>query len=524
MVTTSRRTIVKGIAAGSGSLLMPMPFIRPAQAASARDTLVQAHSEPVTGNWDPTSHTILPQHYMELLVMGQLFRMPLRHEDPSAVVWELARGQKLIDFYTLEYALRDGVKFHDGKPFSAEDVKATFEYASQRNKTAPWYPGVCEVEVVDRLTARVHTKTGGFPASAFFLLGSFLPIMSKADVDDPARLKQRLNGTGPFKFVEQQGDTTVLVANEDHLGGPPILKHIRFPWIADSTTRMLGLLSGEIDITEKMEPEQYASLLNDKRVKLTSTMAAENMNLAFRTNKAPTDNPLVRLAIAHAIDRSEILNLVGPAGKECETFLPAVKFGSEPVANYPKFDPQKCQDLLAQAGFPGGNGMPELQYSTSTGLWSKTKEYSELIVAQLQAQGIPCKLTVMETSAFLTSLFLKPDQEPAAHLIDYGFNTGSAEPNLFLRTMFYSKVSPVGGIFNGCKDPEIDAAIDAETNETDLEKRRALVEAACSKIAEKVPSFSLYTSMLLHGLRANLEGIYIYPNGSLDASKAYFTS
>jgi peptide/nickel transport system substrate-binding protein len=329
MVTTSRRTIVKGIAAGSGSLLMPMPFIRPAQAASARDTLVQAHSEPVTGNWDPTSHTILPQHYMELLVMGQLFRMPLRHEDPSAVVWELATGQKLIDFYTLEYALRDDVKFHDGKPFSAEDVKATFEYASQRNKTAPWYPGVCEVEVVDRLTARVHTKTGGFPASAFFLLGSFLPIMSKADVDDPARLKQRLNGTGPFKFVEQQGDTTVLVANEDHLGGPPILKHIRFPWIADSTTRMLGLLSGEIDITEKMEPEQYTSLLNDKRVKLTSTMAAENMNLAFRTNKAPTDNPLVRLAIAHAIDRSEILNLVGPAGKECETFLPAVKFGSE---------------------------------------------------------------------------------------------------------------------------------------------------------------------------------------------------
>jgi peptide/nickel transport system substrate-binding protein len=287
---------------------------------------------------------------------------------------------------------------------------------------------------------------------------------------------------------------------------------------------MLGLLSGEIDITEKMEPEQYTSLLKDPRVKLTSTTAAENMNLAFRTNKAPTDNPLVRLAIAHAIDRSQILDLVGPAGKKCDTFLPAVKFGSEPVANYPQFDPQKCQDLLAQAGFPSGKGMPELQYSTSTGLWSKTKEYSELIVAQLQEQGIPCKLTVMETSAFLTSLFLKPDQEPAAHLIDHGFNTGSAEPNLFLRTMFYSKVSPVGGIFNGCKDREIDAAIDAETNETDLEKRRTLVEAACSKIAETVPSFSLYTSMLLHGQRASLEGIYIYPNGSLDASKAYFTS
>jgi len=384
-------------------------------------------------------------------------------------VWELATGQKLIDFYTLEYTLRDGVKF--------------------------------------------HTKAGGFPASAFFLLGSFLAIMSKADVDDPARLKQGLNGTGPFKLVEQQGDTTVLAASEDHFGGPTILKHIRFPWIADSTTRMLGLLSGEIDITEKMEPEQYTSLLKDPRVKLTSTMAAENMNLAFRTNKAPTDDPLVRLAIAHAIDRSPILDLVGPAGKN---FLAGGEIRQGARGQLSAVRPA---EVPAQAGFPGGKGMPELQYSTSTGLWSKTKEYSELIVAQLQEQGIPYKLTVMETSAFLTSLFLKPDQEPAAHLIDHGFHTGSAEPTLFLRTMFYSKVNPVGGIFNGCKDPEIDAAIDAETNE-----RRTLIEAACSKIAEKVPSFSLYTSMLLHGQRANLEGIYIYPNGSLDASKAYFTS
>src|ERR1700679_200252 len=129
------------------------------------------------------------------------------------------------------------------------------------------------------------------------------------------------------QFVEQQGDTTVLAANDDHLGGPPILKHIRFPWIADSTTRMLGLLSGEIDITEKMEPEQYTSLLKDPRVKLTSTMAAENMNLAFRNNKAPTDNPLVRLAIAHAIDRSQILDSVDPSGTNSERFWLRQKFG-----------------------------------------------------------------------------------------------------------------------------------------------------------------------------------------------------
>jgi peptide/nickel transport system substrate-binding protein len=522
MINTTRRTVVSGIAAGSASIIMPAPFIKRAWGATTRDTLIQAHSEPISGNWDPTSHTILPQHYVELHVMGQLFRMPLRKEDPDTVVWELATGQKLVDFYTIEYSLRPGVKFHDGKPFSAEDVKATFEYASQRNRTAPWYPGVCEVEVVDPLTVRVHTKSGGFPASSFFLLASFLPIMSKKDIDDPARLKQRLNGTGPFKFVSQEGDTTILTANEDCFTGRPILNHIRFPFIADAETRMLGLLSGEIDITEKMEPEQWDSLKDDKQVKLTRTMAGENMILAFRTQKPPTDNPLVRLAIAHAIDRSQLLEVMGSAGTQSDTFLPATKFGSEPAPNYPQFDPAKCQELLTQAGFPGGKGMPELEYATSTGLWSKTKEFSEVIVSQMQDQGIPCKLTVMETSAFLTAMFVKPGQEPVSHMVNHGFNTGSAEPNLFLRTMFYSKVSPVGGIVNGCKDPAIDAVIDAETNETDLAKRRKLVQDACVKIAETVPSYSLFTAMLLHGRRAGLEGLYIYPNGSIDASKAYF--
>ena len=128
----------------------------------------------------------------------------------------------------MEHKLRDGVSCHNSAPFSAEDVKATSESASQPTRPAAWYPGPVEVEVVDRLTARVHTDKAGFPAAAFFFLAGALPIMSKAGIEDPAALQGCPNGTGPFKFHEQKGNTTVLVANDAFWGGRPIINELQF--------------------------------------------------------------------------------------------------------------------------------------------------------------------------------------------------------------------------------------------------------------------------------------------------------
>ncbi|WP_259699751.1 ABC transporter substrate-binding protein, partial [Pseudomonas protegens] len=105
-------------------------------------------AETLTGNWDPSSHTTLAQINLESFVFGYLTRAPMTPEKPDELVMELATEMKLIDEHTLEFKLREGVTFHDGKPFRAEDVKATFEYASRPDRPAAWYPGPCEVEVV----------------------------------------------------------------------------------------------------------------------------------------------------------------------------------------------------------------------------------------------------------------------------------------------------------------------------------------------------------------------------------------
>ena len=239
-------------------------------------------------------------------------------------------------------------------------------------------------------------------------------------------------------------------------------------------------------------------------------------------NKAPFDNPVLRQAVCHAIDREQVMAVMGVAGHASSNYISPVKFGYVDLPNYPTYDPAKCQELLAQAGFPNGEGLPELEYLTSTGFYPKTKEYGEVITAMLQEQGFNVKLTVMETAAWLERIYQREGQEPYGHMVDVGWSTGSPEPDLVLRPMFHSKASAMGGLINGCKDPEIDAALDAEQAEPDPVKRAELIAKATGVIADKVPSFALFTSVLLHGKRKGLENIYFYPNGPIDATKAEF--
>ncbi|WP_284948127.1 ABC transporter substrate-binding protein [Acidisoma cladoniae] len=508
----------------SATLALPMPFISRARAAG-RNTMVFASAEPVTGNWDPTSHTSLGQINFEGFVFGQLFRTPLRAANPSEIVWELAVSQTLIDPYTLEYKLRDGITFHNGASFGAEDVKATMEYATNPARPASaLYPGQCEVEVVDRLTARLHTKKFGFPASAFQFTGGFMAIMSKDDVKTPATLAQRPNGTGPFKFVNQTGNTSNLAAFDKYYQGKPLLDFVQFSYVGDATTRVLGLMSGNINVLQRLEPEQYGTLKKEARVTTGSTLSTENKYLHFRCNKRPFDNALIRLAACHAIDRSQVLELMDVAGGDSSSYISPLKFGYEKVPNYPEFDADKCQALLAKAGFPKGQGLPEVEYITSTGFYPKTKDYGELITAMMQEQGFNVKLTVMETGAWGDVLYQRKGQEPAGNMIDCGWSTGTPEPDMVLRAMFYSKAGPVGGIINGVSDPDIDKALEAERSETDVAKRKTLVGTATEVIASKAPSLSLFTSVNLNAITTGLEGLYIYPNGPMDAHKAEFKS
>ena len=524
MSNVDRRTfLARAAALGAGALTLDAATLcHPAFAKSAKP-MVFLSAENITGNWDPTAHTTLSQKNVEGFVMGFLTRTPMRLDAPGQTNYELATSLKLLDEHRLQIDLRKGVVFHDGKPFKAEDVKATFDYGSRPDRPAQWYPGPntgLTITTPDDYTVIVDTTKGGYPADLFVFLASFLPIMSATDVNGGpgGPLTQRLNGTGPFRFVEQRGNSTILRANDGYFRGKPGIAEIDFSFVGDATTRMLSLLNGEASIVERLEPEQIATLQKNPDIKTNAVVSVENKYIWFRCSKPPFDNPLVRMAACNAIDRSAVLEILGTAGHASSNFVSPVKFGYIDLPNYPKYDPAACQDLLARAGYPKGAGLPPLEYIVSVGFYPKTKEYGEVITGMLQEQGFPVTLTVLEPAAWNERLYDRPGGGPG-HMIDCGWSTGSPEPDLVLRTHFYSKSKRITGIV----DPEIDASLDKERNAPTLEERmRVLQTETMPLLARKVPALSLFTSIMIHAMRKDLEGLFIYPDGSLDASKAVY--
>ena len=510
-----------GALAGAGAVgfgrVNPEFLANSAFAAEERPIRFLA-AESMSGNWDPTSHTVLGQIILEGFVFGYLTRAPMRPEKPDELVMELAESLTPIDAETLEVKLRKGVKFHDGTPFTAADVKASYEYGCKPDRPAQWYPGQVKVDVIDDYTCHINTKGQGYPAVLYYYLSSFLPILSAKDVANPKKLSATLNGTGPFKFVEQKGDSTFLAANPDFFLGKPKVPGVEYHFVADPGTRTLSLLNGSAEIIERLEQEQAETIAKNPRFAIHKVLSTENKYLFFRCSKKPFDDPRIRLAACHSIDRQQVLEILGISGAYAKAHISPVKFGYTEVPNYPEFDPAKAQALLAEAGFPKGEGLPELTYYTSVGFYPKTKEYAELITGMLQEQGFKVNLQTLEVAAWGNLLYDKPGGG-AGNMIDCGWCTGSPEPDLVIRTHFHSSSKRITGIV----DPEIDAVLDKERNATSVaERKKILQQETLPTLAKKAPALALFASVFLHAYDKKLEGLYIYPNGMQDMSKATF--
>ena len=523
MTKTTRRTFLKTAAAAGAATAATAfggkaPYFKKA-LAQGRKHITYLQTEPLTASWDVTSHTILAQIYFEHHVFGKLIQTPMSQSNPEEIQFDLATGHRVVDDKTIEYTLRDDVYFHAGQKFGPEDVKATIEYASNPERPAgTWYPGQAEAEVVDSRTVRLRAADGAYPGSLFYFLAGFLPIMSADDIKNNA-IGERPNGTSYYKFVSRDGPTTRLEANENYHFGKPAIEEYISTFVGDANTRLLSLLGDEADLIERIEPEQYETLLTED-VNVVRTISTENKYLHFRCQKPPFDDVRVRHAACHAIDRELILEIMGPAGHKSNGQLSPVKFGyTDNIPGSPEYDPARWQELLAEAGYPNGDGLPEIEYLTSVGFYPKTKEYGEVVTAMLQEQGFPVTFTVMEVAAWLDKVF---DKGPTGtHLADTGWMTGSPEPNLVVRPMWHSD----GQILSNCVNDELDAVINMQQSIGDPAARKdAIQNKLMPALAKQMPSYGLFTSVLIHAHNKGLKDLYIYPNGPMDLSKATWSA
>jgi len=386
--------------------------------------------------------------------------MPGNLMTPSlAESWTVSADQK-----TYEFKLREGLKFHNGDPFTAEDVKFSFA----RSKGARILKEkVREIETVGPARVRFHLHEPFPDFMAFYgtLATGAGWIVPKKYVEQvgPDGFKKQPIGLGPYKFVSHTpGIELVMEAFEGYWRKMPSVKRLVFKSVVEATTRAAMLKRGEVDVAYLLDPPQALELKRDPNLKLAFSGGIGVFFLDYLEQwdpKSPWSDRRVRLASNYAIDRralSEVETL--GASKPAGNFVPRSFEFALPIEPYP-YDPAKAKQLLAEAGYPNGFDAGELHQLPPY------FSLGEAIVNYMGAVGIKLKMRSMERAAYFAALNTKK-------LRGLCVCTSALYGNAASRM---SEVVPSDGALAYGGYPDIDALYKQQGRETDRKKREALL-------------------------------------------------
>jgi peptide/nickel transport system substrate-binding protein len=316
----------------------------------------------------------------------------------------LATSWKAVNETTWEFTLRPGVKFHDGAPFTAEDVKATFERNMQTGKTVvtPGFTTIEAVQVVNPMTLRILTKKPDplVPVRMAQMGSQILPARFITD-DGVKELARRAVGTGAYRFVEWVKDERlVMQANHDWWGWEgkaPSVERVIWKPIPDEFPRIVALEKGDVDIITNVPPDRMKGIAEGRLTKIVTVPATRVVALSTNSTQPPLSDKRVRQAMAYALDVPALIkNLYAGMGKPYSGGLVDTDFGYNPALKPYPYDPAKARALLAQAGYPGGI---DVTLYFGNGTMVNDKALIEAIVDMWSKVGIRGRIEMMEMGA-----------------------------------------------------------------------------------------------------------------------------
>jgi peptide/nickel transport system substrate-binding protein len=437
-------------------------------------------------NSSPTTN--LATHFFEMLVARDAQARP---------VAALAESWRAVSETTWEFKLRPGVKWHDGRDFTAEDVAFSLARVpavpNSPGSFAPMVRAITRVEVVDPLTVRLHTAAPHplLPNE----LGS-ISIVSKhagegKNTEDYNGGRATV-GTGPYRFASYTvGDRVEMVRNDTHWAGRPDWERVSYRFIPNDGARTAALLAGDVDLMDQVPATDSARLRQDRRVQLSEipgfrllymqvdhSRDAEPPFVTDNAGRAMTPNPFkdvrVRRAMSMAINRQAIVDRVMEgAARPTGQFLPEGVFSWNPTIPVPTFDPEGAKALLAQAGYPDGFRMT---------MHSPNDRYpNDAKVAQAVAQmwtrvGLRTQVDALPWASFSGR---SARQEFGVRLAGGASVTGEASYPLTTTIGTFTSNGRRGGTNVGrYTNPELDAMVDRAAATVDDTAREALLRDA----------------------------------------------
>lgn len=455
---------------------------------------------------------------MSIAVYDLMFNKLVRVSAESKLVSDLAESWEVVEPRTWRFHLREGVKFHNGEAFDAEDVKFTIEWdmmpENNRLSRLGGVQQVEKVEVVDKYTVDITTKEPVGTLAAWLSRVYMLPNEYYSKVGAEA-FNGTPVGTGPFQLTEWRRDELIkLAAYDGYWEGRPSLNEVEIRIIPEASSRAAALRAGEVDLIYDTFPEFVDGLKQDGFV-VTSVPIGQAHLYGFgrETQRAePLKDRRVRQAIQYAIDTDAIVEAVsqGLTRKLDGQLAPPNAVGYTPnVQSYP-YDPEKARQLLAEAGYANGFTIP---LKSTAGRVFKDKEATEAVVAYLAEVGITAEVEWLESSVWA--------ERYLSNTLDQGgMWTGSwvVMPPMDVAISYNQLPCEMPRKF-WCNE-RYDELYRLQDAEADPEKRAEYLAEMAQIIHDEAIIYFVYQVPYIYSYRPGVQGVVFYENGTINLSNA----
>jgi len=437
---------------------------------------------------DPTANAAAA---VDEIVYANVFEGLTRFGPDGDILPALARSWEISpDGLTYTFALAEGVLFHDGTTFDAEDVKFSLERATAEgslNAQQFLFADIDTVTVIDPATVEVTLSRPN---------GNFLFNLAWGDAVIVAPESAEGNatnpvGTGPFRFSNwNQGDSVTLVRSEDYWGEPVALERATFRFIDDPTAAFAAMMAEDVDTFPNFPAPETVPLIDaDPRFRAVIGTTEGETILAMNNARAPLDDVRVREAIARAIDRQAIIDgaMFGfgtPIGSHFAPHHPAYI----DLTVLSAYDPERSRELLAEAGVENltlSLALPPTPYARRGG---------EIVAAQLRAVGITAEIQNIEWAQWLDQVFGRGEFD-----LTIISHTEPLDIEIYGRDDYYFHYD----------SPEFKAIMEEIANTPNPEDQVPLWQAAQRRIAEDYVNAFLFQLAKTGVENVNLQGLWV---------------
>jgi peptide/nickel transport system substrate-binding protein len=472
---------------------------------SADPGLVTIALDQTPDNLDPRIGQTAAAQRLDALMFNSL----VRKNENSELIPDLAESWEMPEPTTYVFHLRSGVRFHDGRPLTAKDVKYTFrsilDGVVKTVKAGHPYSLISSVEAPDPETVVFKLKEP-FAPFLWNLANGVIGIVPDGSLAD---FNLHPIGSGPFEFVRHiQDQEVVLKRNDSYFGKKAGVSTLRFKVIPEEIVIALELRKGSVDLAmNALAPDMIEVLRKDDGLRIVQGPGTNYQYFAFNLTDPVFQDRRVRQAFAHAIDRESIIKyLWRNQARLANGMLPPNNWAyNGDIQTYP-FDPDRARTLLREAG------QEHLSFTFRINTDNATAaQMAAIFQQQLRAIGVTMEIKGTEFATFFADVIKGNFQSYSLRWI--GANN---DPDFF-NLVFHSKSVPPNGANRGhFSNARVDELIEFARRETDIEKRKEAYREVQHILAEEVPYISLFfmDNIAVSGKR--IEGIQLSPEANYD--------